>query len=185
MSNVVFYKDGNIAFCKDVIKASYTMIQVPLANWVCKLGLIMPVSTSSYNAVRTFDGLVTGIPGQSIAVNGLLLRLDGSVCQFQMDTVLGVHDLEKHRFTYDLPMGQGVVWAASEFESYEEKAYAALMACDTLEEVLPLVVDMDMIMGKCLKWYNVEELVKTVTEIHKTKYPELHKEKKDGVQSAQ
>lgn len=171
MSSVVLYSEEHIAFSKDIIKSSYTLIRMPLDAWMCELGLVVPLSTSSYGAVRTFDGKVTGIKDQHIHTIGLLVRLDGSICNFAFDSMLGFIDKEKYRYTYELPTGPGVMWCQSEHDSYEEKAYAALLASEKREDVLKNLDTADLLMARAIQWYKMDELTALINTMHKTKYP--------------
>jgi hypothetical protein len=171
MSSVVLYSEEHIAFSKDVIKSSYTLIRMPLDAWVCELGLVIPLSTSSFGAVRTFDGKVTGIKDQHIHTIGLLMRLDGSICNFAFDSMLGFVDKERYRYSYELPTGPGVQWCQSEHDSCEEKAYAALLASEKREDVLKNLETADLLMARQIKWYKMDELTAQINAMHKTKYP--------------
>lgn len=171
MSSVVIYTEEHIAFCKDVIKSSYTLIRMPLDAWMCTLGLVVPLDNSSYNATRVLDGRVTGVPGQHIYTLGMLIRLDGSICVFEFDTMLGVIDKGRPRFSHEYPTGPGVQWCKSQHDAYEEKAYAAMMV-NPRETILKNLETADLVMARQLQWYKMEDLTKDINAMHKAKYPD-------------
>lgn len=186
MSNVVIYTEEHIAFSKDVIKSSYTLIRMPLDAWMCPLGFVIPLDNSSYNAVRVFEGRVTGIPNQHLFTMGMLIRLDGSICTFEFDTMLGVIDPSRPRFTFEYPTGPGVQWCKSQHDTYEEKGYAAMMA-NPREDLLKNLEMADLLMARQISWYKMDEFTKLINAMHKVKYPDhviytaKPKEKTDAV----
>lgn len=172
MSTVVLFKDGHLGFCKDVVKPTYNVISMPLEAWVCREGLVIPLSTSSYGAVRVFNGDTTGVLSQVVPTTGILLRLDGSLCHFNFNTVSGKVIPAKDLYSYELSTEEGVFWSASEFASYEEKGYAALLLGTDREDVLKLLVASDLFTGKFVKWYKLTDLIKFLKDTHKKKFPE-------------
>ncbi len=172
MSTVVICQGDYLAFCKNMVKASYTVVTMPLEAWVCREGLVIPLSTASYNAVRVFNGDLTGIPGQPINTVGVLLRMDGSINRFEFTSRLGKIDPAVKCYSNELPTGEGVQWATSEFDSYEEKAYSAMLMAESREEILTGLVAADLLVAKFIKWYKISDLVELLKKTHKLKYPD-------------
>jgi hypothetical protein len=172
MSAYIVHIDGKILASFDLIKNAYNVSTIPLERWVTKDGLVIPYSPASYNAVRYMNGLEIGLPGVPMIIFFFLLRLDGSLCQIELNVKGSQLDMEKDQVFIEHPTGPGVRWVKAFNKDLEEKAASSLYLPDmTADKYKEQAVKTDLYMAKHYQLYDLKKLHLEFLRIHKALYP--------------
>jgi hypothetical protein len=170
-AQTIIYKDGHLFFNTNIITFGMTQVFMPLEWWVCSKGLMIWLNQAATNLKPWMDGKKAGVDGTQSFPKVLLLTLEGELFHMEFTLTNGLNGDDDEKYCRAMPMGEGVSWAYSGSESQSEKGQAAMLIGETREEIQDLMVRSDIRQAEQYKWYNVEELIKTVKEIHAKKYP--------------
>lgn len=171
-SQVVVYKDGHLLFSPTIITYGMTQVFMTLDWWVCSRGLMIWLNQAATNLKGWMDGKQCGLDGTKAHPKAMLLTLEGELFHLELTLTNGLNGEDDEKYCRLMPMGEGVSWAYSGYDATAEKAQAAMLIGTTREEIQDLMVRSDIRQAENYQWYNVEELLAQVKEIHAKKYPD-------------